>query len=129
MTRKIAIVRISERNYDRDSHEYCIVADSITDWEEVTEEDYKALIARQYDDDFRVIERLPAAEIVPQTVKAYLAAIQKAKDQEARRKKENEARLANQREKAKLKKEKQLVKLAEAAGLLLVPKDQAAVMK
>lgn len=68
MTHKIAIIttRDSTRGYGDDYDDYGKIIDSITDWEEVSDEDYKTLVYASARLNFKIIEQ-------PTDTKAFIA--------------------------------------------------------
>lgn len=105
--RKVAIV-IGLESYDYDSDSYRTVATSITDWVEVSDDDYKILIDNQWRSNFRVIEQPKHPEdFIKKTVADYLkAAKEEQLRQEAEKKKREEAALQRRVKKEMRDKEK-----------------------
>jgi len=100
MTKLIAIIRGRELH---DYESYSMIIESITDWSEVSDEDYQILKQHQYNGgDFTIIERIDSEEFISKTVEDYL---KKARKLEA-------ARLKKIKEKEKNKLQKELNKKA-----------------
>lgn len=105
--RKVAIV-IGLESYDYDNDSYRTVATSITDWVEVSNEDYKILVDNQWRSNYRVIEQPKHPEdFIKKTVADYLA-VAKAElaRQEAEKQKREEAALQRKVKKEMRDKEK-----------------------
>ena len=90
MSRKIAIL-LSREFYTGDYDDYYHkIIDSITDWEEVSDEDYKTLQLASYTTGFQIIERpVNTPAFIAKTVADYLvaakAAILKAEEEKKKR--------------------------------------------
>lgn len=74
MTRRVAIIHVHDTSYN-DDNAYCtntqLIADSITDWAEVNDEDYE-ILKRALPCGRRIlIERLPD-NVIPETVAAFI---------------------------------------------------------
>ena len=83
--RKIAIV-LSRKVFDSYDDEYRIIADSITDWQEISDEDYALLHNYRHYKDFMIIEQpINTAEFVAKTVDAFKALAKKQAKEEAER--------------------------------------------
>lgn len=117
---EVAIVKVGScsRCDGNDSFDEYI-AKSITDWDKITEEQYKALCHFQSMYDYWVIVRKSAEEIIPQAVKEYVAWIEKRQaDAVAEEKRRQEAKLARAASSVK-KKKNQLEKLAKELGVVM----------
>ncbi len=92
---KIAIITTKDHyvssGYDDYSDSKQLI-DSITDWAEVTEEEYNALRAYQYQGNYRVLERpVDTPDFILKTVESYKKHVAKLKqDEEAAKKKREE---------------------------------------
>ena len=124
MTHKIAI--ITTRNItvsDYDGYDTNItIAQSITDWEEVTDEEFKMLHQASYRLGFGIIERpVDTPAYIAKTIADYkaIAAAEEAKMAAEKRKREEEAlqRKIKKELKDKGSKEKMLAKLAQELGV------------
>jgi hypothetical protein len=117
-TREIAII-----TDDYDTYENRVIAQSITDWEEVTEEQYDALVwySGKGKRPYRVIERLSADEISPKAVKDYLAHIERQKELDARYEQQRLAEAERRKRQKAAREQNQLQRLAAKAGVALVP--------
>lgn len=119
--RKIAIVTVKEQwnSYD----DYCKVIESITEWSEVSEEDYELLVKFSYNHDWKVIERLDSdPTFIPRTVEAaireaHLEAEKVEKQHQAADKKKQE-RLLKKRAKDEAAEKKLLEQLLAKHGEL-----------
>jgi hypothetical protein len=111
-TRKVAIIVTSERYHDYDNYDRII--NSITDWSEVTEDEYKTLVQASHVSGFRVLER-PSDEraFIENTVASYLEAAQEAKKRSEREKAEREAATLQRRLKKEAKTKEQRLKLLQ----------------
>ena len=98
MNRQIAII---SHTLNTDYSDYTKVIESITNWSEVTEEEFQLLKKYQYKNShIQVLERLDVGGMIPNTVEEYL---QKAKTEEEKRIKA-EAEKTRKAEAARLKK-------------------------
>lgn len=69
--RKIAIITVKEQYSDYNYYDEVI--ESITEWSEVSEEDYNLLVKFSYGHDWRVIERLDSnPDFIPKTIEAAI---------------------------------------------------------
>lgn len=95
MTHKIAIITTGYQCVDQYGDDYRRVVESITDWEEVSDEDFKCLKSMEGRLEFAVIERpVDTRSFVKKTVadyKAYAKAEEKRLEEE-KRKREEKAR-------------------------------------
>ena len=96
MTRKIAIIKMREVPYSEygDPDGYQMIVQSITDWQEVSDEDYRTLQMASGSLGFRILEQptdVPA--FVARTIKEYtaLARAEEARLAEEKRKREEAA--------------------------------------
>lgn len=105
MSRQIAIINIREiRDYDHDSFK-TIIASSITDWSEVSDEEYQLLTQYSWRGKFTIVERLDITkDFVGTTVQEYK---EMAKKEKAREDKEEKDRLKKKKERAAAKAAKQ----------------------
>lgn len=102
MVHKIAIITTGFRDYDQCSDSYERVVDSITDWDEVSDDDFKVLVAMQDKLEYRVIERPRFTDaFVRKTVASYKEYVL-AEERRLTEEKEQRAKAAADR---KLKKE------------------------
>lgn len=88
---KIAIIKVQDKYYNDDYDSYhSYIAQSITEWETVSHEDYRMLKAAEGRFEFRIIEQItdPAA-FIPKTIADYRAILQ---EEEAVRLKEQKKR-------------------------------------
>jgi hypothetical protein len=127
MTHKIAIITTRDGSYDSYNDEYIKIIDSITDWEDVSDEEFRTLQFASSRLGFKLIER-PAdmPKFIAKTIKDYKA-ISKAEEERAAEEKKNREEAALQRKfkkdlKDKVSKEKMLNKLAEELGIDIVKK-------
>lgn len=123
---KIAIVKFSDnyRDYGDDGGFTELLANAITDFEEVTEQEFIALTRYAQQGKYVVVTPVPAEEVKPKAVKDYLAYVARMEKQQ----KEYQAQNAKRLEKSRLSREanarRKLEKLAAAAGVKLVPKTE-----
>ena len=91
MTRKIAIIKTDTHYHDEYGDSYSKIVDSITDWQEVTDEQFKMLVAAQNRFNFKIIEQ-PAdtPAFIAKTISAYLKMVEELKVKEAEEKKKRE---------------------------------------
>lgn len=122
MTHKIAIVKYIDHcpGYGDDGYE--LIAHSITDWAEVTDDEYKTLLAASGTLGFRLIEQpTDVPKFVAKTVADYKAwALAEEARQAAEKKKRDEAALQRKFKKElkdKASKEAMLKKLAGELGV------------
>lgn len=113
MTRKIAIIKMREVPYSEygDPDGYQMIVQSITDWEEVSDEDFRTLQLASNPLGFRIIEQpLNTKDFIAKTIREYsaLARAEEARQAEEKRRRE-EAALQR-----KLKKELKDAKTKEA---------------
>lgn len=102
MPRKIAIITTGHESYDRYGDGYGRIVESITDWEEVSDEDFKCLQAMQDRLGYHVIERpKEMSEFVRKTVADYKAYV-RAEEKRLQEEKEKREKAALDR---KMKKE------------------------
>jgi len=109
MTRKIAIIKMREVPYSEygDPEGYQMIVQSITDWQEVSDEDYRTLQLASGSLGFKILEQptdVPA--YIAKTIKEYtaLARAEEARLAEEKRKREDAA--LQRRLKKELKDEK-----------------------
>lgn len=96
MTRKIAIIKMREVPYSEygDPDGYQMIVQSITDWEEVSDEDFRTLQMASNTLGYRIIEQpLNTKDFIAKTIKEYtvLARAEEARQAEERRKREEAA--------------------------------------
>ena len=114
MTRKVAILLTTDvYNYDDYNDEHRAIVNSITEWEEISNEDFQVLQSASYRKGFKILEQ-PAhpVDFIAKTVSEEVA---RAKEEAARLEKEKLARA----EAAKLKKYKKDLKDKESKIALL----------
>jgi hypothetical protein len=134
MAHKIAIITTREFYSGYDNEDYNKIITSITDWEEVSDEDFKALQYASARKGFLILEQ-------PADMKAYIArtiadykAIAKVEAEQAEKEKKarEDAALARKFKKElkdKASKEKMLAKLAEELGVDLTGLPKAVLPK
>lgn len=130
MPRKIAIIKTREysRGYGDDYDGYDKIVDSITDWEEVTDAEFKSLEAASYKFGFSIIEQpTDTKAFIVKTLADYkkLAAEEERRQVEEKRKREEAAlqRKYKKELKDKASKEKMLAKLSAELGVEIVKKN------
>lgn len=131
MTHKIAIITTSDHYHQDDYDSYSKVIDSITDWADVSDEDYRTLQAASGMLNYRILEQ-PAdlPKFVAKTVADYKAWALAAEAKAAEEKKKREAAALDRKMKKELKgqasKAAMLKKLAEELGVDLtgLPKEK-----
>jgi hypothetical protein len=120
--RKIAIIKTREFSDYYDYDNYCShkIIDTITDWSEVSDDDFKALQHMSSRLGFTILERVDTPGFIAKTVKDYTDMV---RAEEARlaeeKKKRDEAALARKMKKElkdKASKEKMLKKLVDELG-------------
>ena len=122
MPRKIAILMTREFYSGYDGEDYNKLIDSITDWETISDEDFKTLQAASYRRGFQIIEQpVDTKSFIAATIKDYLvmAKAEEAKAAEDKKKRE-EAALARKFKKELKDREsklKMLKKLQEELAL------------
>ena len=129
MSHKIAILSIRnvEYNYNYDDYGDILIANSITDWEEVSDEDFKLLkSAETRSGTFRVIEQIIDQEtFIAKTIEDYRRFARSEADKAAAQQRKREEEALNRKYKKELKdkvsKEKMLVKLAAELGVEVLP--------
>ena len=119
--RKIAIITNSTHCFDQYGDDYTRVIDSITDWTEVSDEDYRALGTMQHKLGFNVIEQPTDTKVfIGKTVAAYIAYAKAEEIAQEKAKKEREVAALARKYKKELKdkdgKEKLLAKLIHELG-------------
>lgn len=107
MAHKIAIIRTRTfENYsDYDSYSIQRIVESITDWEEVSDEDYKMLISAAGRLGFQVLEQpIDTKKFIGKTIADYKAFVQEEKRQreEAALQRKFKKELKDQRSKEKM---------------------------
>lgn len=124
MPHKIAIIKTREYalGYGDEYDGYGKIVDSITDWEEVTDAEYKSLQLASYKFGFSIIEQpTDTEEFIAKTLADYkkLAADEERKQAEEKKKREDAAlqRKYKKELKDKASKEKMLAKLADELGV------------
>jgi len=127
MTHKIAIITTGYQTYDRYGDDYSRIVDSITDWDEVSDEDFKCLRAMEDKLGYHVIERPENAEVfIKKTVADYKAyakaeAARLAAEKEKREKAALERKMKKEL-KDKASKQKLLERLSQELGVEVVQK-------
>ena len=127
MSHKIAIIT-SKNFYSEEYDQYtATIIDSITDWEEVTDSEFKALQFASQRIGFTVLEQpTDIKKFVAKTVADYKAIAAAEEARAAKEKKEREdaalARKIKKEMKDKITKEKMLAKLSEELGVEIVKK-------
>jgi hypothetical protein len=123
-THKIAIITTREINVsDYDGYDTSLmIANSITDWDEVTHDEFLLLQRASYRVGFKIIERpVDAPAYIAKTIADYKAIAKAEEAKAAKEKKEREdaalARKFKKELKDKASKEKMLSKLAEELGV------------
>jgi hypothetical protein len=121
MMRKIAIITNSTHCFDQYGDDYSRVVDSITDWTEVSDEDYRALATMQHKLGFNLIEQpTDTGVFIGKTVAAYIAYAKAEEIAQETAKKQREAAALDRKYKKELKdkdsKEKMLAKLIDELG-------------
>lgn len=122
MSRYIAIIK-SREYYSGDYDEYNNkLIESITDWEEVSDEDFKALQAASYRLEFTLLERPTNVKaFVAKTIEDYKKLVKADNERIEQEKKAREEAALQRKFKKELKdkasKEKMLVKLAQDLGV------------
>ena len=99
---KIAIIKIDEIwNYEEYQSYSNKIAESITDWEDVSHEDFVLLKAAEYKFEYKVIERIiNLPTFIPKTIADYKAILLKEQqEKEAAEKKRKDAALAKKMKK------------------------------
>lgn len=110
--REIAIVTYRDKYVNYDDYER--VVDSITDWTEVSEEDYKLLLSFSSKRNWTILERLDKKPgFVPNTVKAALEEVRLEEERQRIAKKEAERKKQERLLKKKAKDEAAEKKLLE----------------
>lgn len=128
-THKIAIITTRDINIpDYDGYDSTVtIAQSITDWEEVTDDEFKMLQQASWRVGFKIIERpIDTPKYIAKTIADYkaIAAAEEAKVAEEKAKREAAAleRKFKKELKDKASKEKMLAKLSEELGVEIVKK-------
>jgi hypothetical protein len=121
--RKIAIIKTREFSsyHDYDSHCYHKIIDSITDWDTVTEEDYKGLMSMSSRLGFAILERPDdTTAFIAKTISDYKTMVheeeKRAKEEKLAREDAALARKMKKELKDKLSKEKMLKRLVDELG-------------
>ncbi len=119
---KIAIITTGYENYDQYGDSYGIIVNSITDWAEVSDEEFKCLKAMETQLGYHVIERpLNMDDFVKKTVADYLVYVQAEEKRRAEEKARREQAALNRKLKKDLKdkenKKELLKKLIDEVGL------------
>jgi hypothetical protein len=121
MTHKIAIITTGYESYDRYGDDYGLIVQSITDWDEVTDEDFKCLRTMEGILGYHVIERpADAATFIKKTVADYKAYVkaeeQRMADEKVKREKAALERKMKKELKDKKSKTELLAKLVAELG-------------
>lgn len=128
MTRKIAIIKTREFNTGYDgTYSTLKLIDSITDWTEVSDDDYEMLSSASHSMNFTVIEQPIDTEVfISKTVKDYKALVEKEKKRAAEEKAQREKAALERKFKKELKdqasKQRMLEKLTAELGVEIVKK-------
>lgn len=127
MAHKIAIIksRTFENYSDYDSYSIQRIVESITDWEEVSDEEYQMLTSAANRSGYQVLEQpVDAKKFIAKTIAEYKAFVQaeNARMAEEKRIRAEEAlqRKFKKELKDKASKEKMLAKLSEELGVQIV---------
>jgi len=109
MSKKVAIVTGNEM-YDSHLEESKFFIESITDWVDVTEEEYNILNAARYTYNYRIVVRpIDTKQVVVETIAEYL---EKIKQDEEKKKVEKEKRRLASEAKLVVTREQKLKELA-----------------
>lgn len=130
MAHKIAIIisRYSTpRGYGDDYYDYEKIIESITDWEEISDEDYKTLQYAASRLNFAIIEQpTDTKKFITKSIADYIAIAKAEALREAEEKKKREeaafARKFKKELKDRVSKEKMLAKLSEELGIEIIKK-------
>ncbi len=99
--RKVAIIKVRDVS-DYESSQ--LIASSISDWDEVTDEQFDALSKELVYGEYRVIERLTdTAEFIENTVKAHLKRIEKQKKEAEKWQRDREQKANERKQKREAK--------------------------
>jgi hypothetical protein len=108
--RKIAIILTSSRYDDYDN--YHMIINSITDWQEVSEEDYRLLDSFSYVKDFTILEQpIAPKDYIGNTIAEFRELARKQKE-------EDDARILAEEKKKQARAEKKILKEAETRKAL-----------
>ena len=127
MTHKIAIITTRDGCYNDYGDEYGKIIDSITDWEDVSDEEFQTLKFASSRLGFRLLERpTDIKKFIAKTITDYKA-IAKAEAERAEEEKKSREEAALQRKfkkdlKDKVSKEKMLARLSQELGVDIVKK-------
>lgn len=123
MTRKIAIIKTRTFDYysDYDNYSRQVIAESITDWEEVSEEDFSMLVSAAGMHNYQVIEQpTDVKDFIGKTIADYKKFVEKENKRIAEEKRQREEAALQRKFKKELKdkasKEKMLAKLVAELG-------------
>lgn len=123
MTRKIAIIKTRTFNYYSDYDDYSrqMIAESITDWEEVSDEDFNVLLSAAGLYNYQVIEQsTDVKNFIGKTIADYKKFVEKENKRIAEEKRQREEAALQRKFKKELKdktsKEKMLAKLVAELG-------------
>lgn len=112
MSHKIAIITSREYysgEYDEDYHK---IVDSITDWEEVSDEDFKSLQYASQRMGFAILEQpVDAKKFIAKTIADYKAMALAEEERAAKEKKEREAAALERKFKRELKDRESKIKM------------------
>lgn len=127
MSHKIAIVTSRDFYQGEYGEDYVRVVDSITDWEEVTDDEFKTLTWAAPRLGFTIIERpVDTKKFIAKTIAEYKALADAEEKKAAEEKEKREAAVLERKFKKDLKdkasKEKMLAKLSEELGVEIVKK-------
>ena len=123
MTHKIAIIKTKEfENYsDYDNYSIQKIVESITDWEEVSTEDFNILVSASGRLGFKVLEQpVDTKKFIAKTVAEYRAFVEEERKRQEEEKRIREEAALQRKFKKELKdktsKEKMLAKLVSELG-------------
>lgn len=123
MTHKIAIIksRTFENYSDYDDYSIQRIVETITDWEEVSDEDYRILVAAQSRHNFQVLEQpVDTKQFIAKTISEYREFVKAEEKRLAEEKRQREEAALQRKFKKELKdkasKEKMLAKLVAELG-------------
>ena len=127
MARKIAIITSRDTYCGYDDEDYQRIIESITDWDEVTDEEFKTLQFAAPRLGFSILERpIDAPKFIAKTIADYKAICKAEAEREAAEREKREKAALERKFKKELKdkvsKEKMLAKLAADLGVEVVQK-------
>ena len=127
MTHKIAIVMADDGYGYSGSYDHDTVITSITEWTEVTDEEFRLLSGAKYEMGFAILEQpVDTPAFVAKTVKDYIVLVEKRKQKEEEEKRKQEEAALQRKIKKQAKdqesKLKLLKKLSDELGVPLIDK-------